>query len=82
MLELKTRHGCGIHHCCGSLASDPWVAKSKLAVDFGCGLITNMKCAQMFCDALHRNKALPVKSAEEYVDKAQVGYVSQSALVG
>jgi carbamoyl-phosphate synthase/aspartate carbamoyltransferase len=54
----------------------------RAAVDFGCGLITNMKCAQMFCDALHRNKALPVKSAEEYVDKAQVGYVSQSALVG
>ncbi len=54
----------------------------RAAVDFGCGLITNMKCAQMFSDALHRNKALPIKSAEDYVDKAQVGYVSASALVG
>ena len=48
----------------------------RAAVDFGCGLITNMKCAQMFVEALFRNNALPVKSAEEYVDKAQVGYAT------
>lgn len=50
----------------------------RAAVDFGCGLITNMKCAQMFCEALYRNKTLPVKSAEDYVEKSQVGYASTS----
>jgi carbamoyl-phosphate synthase/aspartate carbamoyltransferase len=40
----------------------------RTAVDFGCSLLTNMKCALLFCDALHRNQALPCKSAEEFIN--------------
>jgi carbamoyl-phosphate synthase/aspartate carbamoyltransferase len=50
----------------------------RAAVDFGCGLITNMKCSLIFVDALHRNLTLPVKSAEEYVEKTQAGYYAPS----
>jgi hypothetical protein len=48
----------------------------RAAVDFGCSLITNMKCAVMFADALHRNKELPCKSADEYIGSSHVGYAS------
>jgi carbamoyl-phosphate synthase/aspartate carbamoyltransferase len=44
----------------------------RAAVDFGCSLITNMKCAVLFCDALFRNKALPCVSAQEYLDGSAV----------
>jgi len=39
----------------------------RAAVDYGTSLLTNIKCAVLFCDALHRNKALPCKSSEEFI---------------
>ena len=39
----------------------------RSAVDFGTSLLTNIKCATLFCDALHRNKPLPCKSSEEFL---------------
>jgi len=39
----------------------------RAAVDFGISLLTNIKCAVLFCDALHRNKSLPCISAEEFL---------------
>lgn len=39
----------------------------RTAVDFGAGLLTNIKCAVLFCEALSRNKPLPCCSAEEFV---------------
>ena len=44
----------------------------RAAVDFGCSLITNLKCAQIFTDALYRNKTLPIRSVEDYVGKTQI----------
>lgn len=41
----------------------------RTAVDFGTSLLTNIKCAVLFCDALSRNKALPCLSAQEYVNR-------------
>jgi carbamoyl-phosphate synthase/aspartate carbamoyltransferase len=45
----------------------------RAAVDFGTSLLTNIKCAVLFCDALHRNKALPCRSIEEFVGAPTVG---------
>lgn len=39
----------------------------RAAVDYGASLLTNIKCAILFCDALSRYSSLPVKSAEEFV---------------
>ena len=39
----------------------------RAAVDYGTSLLTNIKCAVLFCEALHRNKALPCKSSEEFI---------------
>jgi len=39
----------------------------RAAVDFGASLLTNLKCATLFVDALTRNRPLPCKCAEEYV---------------
>ena len=39
----------------------------RTAVDFGVSLLTNIKCALLFCEALYRNKPLPCKSAEEFI---------------
>ena len=47
----------------------------RTAVDFGTSLLTNMKCAELFCEALHRNKLLPCKSSEEFIGLSQVGFV-------
>ena len=33
----------------------------RAAVDFGCGLITNIKCATMYVEALHRQHTPPVR---------------------
>lgn len=46
----------------------------RAAVDFGCSLLTNIKCAVLFCDALHRNRVLPCKSSEYYTGAAMEGY--------
>lgn len=46
----------------------------RAAVDFGTALLTNIKCAALFCDALYRKKKLPCKSIEEYVGVPTVGY--------
>ena len=48
----------------------------RTAVDFGASLITNIKCAVMFVEALHRNKTLPCKSSEEYVGVPMVGWAN------
>jgi len=42
----------------------------RTAVDFGCALITNLKCAILFCEALNRGKPLSLKSAEEWLDSS------------
>eukprot|EP00602_Paraphysomonas_sp_CaronLab_P004988 CAMPEP_0185029084 /NCGR_PEP_ID=MMETSP1103-20130426/15178_1 /TAXON_ID=36769 /ORGANISM="Paraphysomonas bandaiensis, Strain Caron Lab Isolate" /LENGTH=1476 /DNA_ID=CAMNT_0027563701 /DNA_START=111 /DNA_END=4541 /DNA_ORIENTATION=- len=42
----------------------------RLAVDFGCSLITNLRCAELFADALHRAKPLPCISVEEFIGTA------------
>ena len=47
----------------------------RAAVDFGTSLLTNVKCAALFCEALHRNKLLPCKSSEEFIGLSQVGFV-------
>jgi carbamoyl-phosphate synthase/aspartate carbamoyltransferase len=39
----------------------------RAAVDYGTSLLTNIKCAVLFCEALHRNKPLPCKSSEEFI---------------
>ena len=39
----------------------------RAAVDFGTSLLTNIKCAALFCEALHRNEPLPCKSSEEFL---------------
>ena len=39
----------------------------RTAVDFGCSLLTNIKCAILFVEALERNRALPCISAEEFI---------------
>jgi carbamoyl-phosphate synthase large subunit len=49
----------------------------RRAVDFGTSLLTNIKCAALFCEALHRAKPLPCKSSEEYIGLAQVGWTPQ-----
>lgn len=36
-------------------------------------LLYLFRCAVMFCDALHRNKALPCKSVEEFIGAPTVG---------
>lgn len=46
----------------------------RAAVDFGASLLTNMKCAVLFCDALHRNRPLPCKSAEDFIGVSAQGY--------
>lgn len=38
----------------------------RAAVDFGAALLTNIKCAILFCDALSRARPLPSKSCEEW----------------
>lgn len=43
----------------------------RAAVDFGTSLLTNVKCAALFCEALHRNKPLPCKSSEEFIGISQ-----------
>ena len=48
----------------------------RAAVDFGTSLLTNVKCAALFCEALHRNKLLPCKSSEEFIGVGQVGWVA------
>ncbi|RYY80697.1 hypothetical protein EON63_16580, partial [archaeon] len=42
----------------------------RATVDYGVSLLTNIKCAVLFVEALHRNRALPCKSAEEFVGSA------------
>ena len=39
----------------------------RAAVDYGASLVTNVKCAIMLCEGLHRNFSLPCKSSEEFV---------------
>ena len=39
----------------------------RAAVDYGVSLLTNVKCATLFADALARNRTLPYKSVEEYL---------------
>lgn len=46
----------------------------RQCVDFGTSLLTNMKCATLFCEALYRNKVLPCKSAEEFIGHGAFGY--------
>jgi len=38
----------------------------RAAVDFGISLITNIKCAILLVDAIHRSRPLPCISAEEF----------------
>ena len=52
----------------------------RAAVDFGCALLTNLKCASMFAEAMSRNKPLPCKSAEEFIGKAAAGYADTSGI--
>ena len=44
------------------------------AVDFGCALLTNVKCCALFCEALSKRKPLSCFSSEEYIGRAHVGY--------
>lgn len=46
----------------------------RAAVDFGTSLLTNIKCAVLFCDALHRDKPLPCKSLEEFISAPMFGW--------
>ena len=39
----------------------------RAAVDYGVSLLTNIKCAVLFCEAMYRNKPLPCKSSEEFI---------------
>lgn len=39
----------------------------RAAVDFGTSILTNLKCATLFVEALSRCKKLPCKSSEEYI---------------
>ena len=48
----------------------------RTAVDFGVSLITNIKCAVMFCEALHKKRLLPCKSVEEYLEAPTVGWTN------
>ena len=48
----------------------------RTAVDFGISLLTNIKCASLFCESLYRNKELPCKSAEEYVSPNPQGTIN------
>jgi len=44
----------------------------RTAVDFGCSLLTNVKCAVLFSEALGRKKALPCKSADDFIDSKPI----------
>ena len=46
----------------------------RTAVDFGVSLITNIKCAVMFCEALHKKRVLPCKSVEDFIVAPTVGW--------
>lgn len=46
----------------------------RAAVDFGASLLTNIKCAVLFCEALHRCQKLPCMSSEEYISQPQIGW--------
>jgi hypothetical protein len=48
----------------------------RTAVDFGVSLITNIKCAVMFCEALHKKRVLPCKSVEEFIVAPTVGWAN------
>ena len=51
----------------------------RAAVDFGVSLITNVKCAVMFCEALHKKRTLPCKSAEQFTGVSPaVGWTNTS----
>jgi len=39
----------------------------RTAVDFGVSLITNIKCANLLCEAIYRKNSLPCKSIEEFL---------------
>jgi len=54
----------------GTMRSDEVTAGYKMrryATDFGTSLLTNIKCAVLFCEALTREMHLPCKSAEDFV---------------
>lgn len=53
----------------------------RAAVDFGASLLTNVKCAALFCEALHRNQLLPCKSSEEFLILAQIGRVRGNTII-
>eukprot|EP00599_Poterioochromonas_sp_BG-1_P014407 CAMPEP_0173162894 /NCGR_PEP_ID=MMETSP1105-20130129/19587_1 /TAXON_ID=2985 /ORGANISM="Ochromonas sp., Strain BG-1" /LENGTH=1492 /DNA_ID=CAMNT_0014082827 /DNA_START=54 /DNA_END=4533 /DNA_ORIENTATION=+ len=58
----------------GTMRSDELTAGYKmrrLATDFGTSLLTNIKCAVLFCEALTRELHLPCKSADEFVASSQ-----------
>mmetsp|Transcript_32767 Transcript_32767/g.72153 ORF Transcript_32767/g.72153 Transcript_32767/m.72153 type:complete len:1504 (+) Transcript_32767:197-4708(+) len=42
----------------------------RTAVDFGTSLLTNIKCAVLFCDAISRNVKLPCLSADEFINSS------------
>ena len=51
----------------------------RAAVDYGTALLTNIKCAVMFCEALSRNKTLPCKSCEEFIGAPTIGWSKDRA---
>ena len=45
----------------------------RKAVDFGVSLLTNIKCAILFTEALSRNRPLPCLAAEDYFNAPTIG---------
>jgi hypothetical protein len=46
----------------------------RLAVDFGTSLLTNVKCAVLFVEALARGEELPCLSSDEFIHAPAVGF--------
>lgn len=46
----------------------------RAAVDFGVSLLTNIKCAILFAEAMHMGRGLECRSAEDYLATASVGW--------
>lgn len=46
----------------------------RAAVDYGASLLTNIKCAVLFCEAIERNKVLPCKSSCSYISSPMIGW--------
>jgi hypothetical protein len=49
----------------------------RASVDYGCSLLTNIKCANLFAEAMTRNVPLPCRSVEEYLGKPMIGCPSR-----